>query len=48
MIVGLELLLQFYLEKNLQKINDYQLNIEYVKRICYCCLLKNTVLQSEN
>ena len=42
MIASFELLLHFYLKRNLQRINDCQLNIKYVMGVCYCCFIKNT------
>ena len=42
-----ELLLQFYHERNLHRIDDYQLNIEYATGVCYCCQLKSTVAKWE-
>ena len=46
--LGSKLLLQFYHEINLRRMNNYQLNIEYATGVCYCCLLKSSVLQNEN
>ena len=37
-----ELLLDLYIERNLHRINDCQLNIKYATEVCYCCLLKGS------
>ena len=36
----------FTMRQNLRKTNDCQLNIEYAMGVCYCCLLKSTMLQT--
>ena len=38
--LGFKLLLQFYHERSLHRIERYQLNIEYATSVCYCCLLR--------
>ena len=46
--LGFELILQFYLERNLHWINDSHLHIKYGTEVSYCFLLKSTALENEN